>query len=311
MTVLALTLFGLGVLAYLIGWLMVAVAAFRIRVMWGIAYIFLPIAQLIFLFAHWEESKKGFMISMFGLLAAYGAFESFGDAAVKKQGERWLASRSGSSVHMADSGPQVAAREMTIEELEVELRNAEADLVATQQKTKVDFNSLMTQRASLGKDEASMAAYNTSVAAYEAQNALLPAKAQRLAELRQQTEAATQAELEAARAAKKSGTKAASPFAAMFGAPQKAAAAANAAKANTRGEVVMYTTKTCPACTAAKAYLAKRHVQYREVDVQSDAKGMEEFRKLGGNGVPLILVNGEKMEGFNEKRLEAALGGSA
>jgi glutaredoxin len=310
MSVLAIALFVIGILACLVGAIMLIVAAFRVSIVWGILS-FLGIGQLLFLITHWEESKKGFMVNLFGCLVAYGALTSFGEASVSKQAERWLADRSGSSKHFADGDGEDPAREMTINEIEVELRSAEADLAATQQKTKVDFNDLMAQRAKLGKDEASLAAYNTAVADYEAQNALLPAKAQRVTALRQAADTATQAELEAARAAKKNGGKAPSPFSAMFSAPKKAAAAANAAKANTRGEVVMYTTKTCPACTAAKAYFAKRHVQYREIDVQSDAKGMEEFRKLGGSGVPLIMVNGEKMEGFNEKRLEAALGGSA
>jgi len=72
-------------------------------------------------------------------------------------------------------------------------------------------------------------------------------------------------------------------------------------------KVVMYTTSHCPACKAAKQFLAQKGVPYEEIDVETSRDGAQAFQKLGGRGVPLILVGDKKMEGFNAQALEAAL----
>jgi hypothetical protein len=45
----------------------------------------------------------------------------------------------------------------------------------------------------------------------------------------------------------------------------------------------------------------------KEIDVEASREGMAAFQKLGGRGVPLILVGDQKMEGFNSQRLEQML----
>ena len=72
-------------------------------------------------------------------------------------------------------------------------------------------------------------------------------------------------------------------------------------------QVIMYTTSHCPACKAAKQYLAQKGIPYREIDVEASRDGMEAFQKLGGHGVPLITVGEKKMEGFNSQELEKML----
>jgi glutaredoxin-like YruB-family protein len=84
-------------------------------------------------------------------------------------------------------------------------------------------------------------------------------------------------------------------------------ASANAAGAAGSKKVVMYTTNHCPACRAAKDYFAKKGVHYEEIDVEASQTSFQEFKKLGGNGVPLILVGDKKMEGFSPQALDALL----
>ncbi|HSD59393.1 MAG TPA: glutaredoxin family protein [Burkholderiales bacterium] len=72
-------------------------------------------------------------------------------------------------------------------------------------------------------------------------------------------------------------------------------------------EVVIYSTAWCGYCKKAKAYLDSKGVRYREVDVETDAGGREEFAKLGGRGVPVILVGESRMDGFSEGGLEGML----
>ncbi len=70
------------------------------------------------------------------------------------------------------------------------------------------------------------------------------------------------------------------------------------------GEVTIYTTPTCPWCHKAKAWLRDKKIRYKEVDVTSDPKGLEEMVKISGQtGVPVIVVGSEVIVGFNQNRL--------
>ncbi|HWB57917.1 MAG TPA: glutaredoxin domain-containing protein [Chthoniobacteraceae bacterium] len=72
-------------------------------------------------------------------------------------------------------------------------------------------------------------------------------------------------------------------------------------------QVVVYTTSECPYCKLAKNYLAQRGVDYKEVNVEQSPEGQAEFQRLGGNGVPLILIGETRINGYNEQALAAAL----
>lgn len=70
--------------------------------------------------------------------------------------------------------------------------------------------------------------------------------------------------------------------------------------------VVMYATAWCPYCARARAYFKRTNTAYVEHDIERSADAHAEFRRLGGRGVPLILVGGEKLPGFNELAFESA-----
>ncbi len=72
--------------------------------------------------------------------------------------------------------------------------------------------------------------------------------------------------------------------------------------------VTVYSTPTCRYCTAAKHYLTKNGVKFREIDVSRDAQAAAEMvRKTGQQGVPVIDVNGTAVVGFDKARLNRAL----
>jgi hypothetical protein len=56
----ALLLLGSGVLASLVGWVMLLIAAFRRHVGWGVASLLVPGAALVFAVIHWAEARRGF-----------------------------------------------------------------------------------------------------------------------------------------------------------------------------------------------------------------------------------------------------------
>jgi len=73
--------------------------------------------------------------------------------------------------------------------------------------------------------------------------------------------------------------------------------------------VIIYTTPTCHFCQAAKAFFAEKGVQYTGYDVASDSAKREEMIKMTGQlGVPVIVINGEIMVGFDRAKIAAKLG---
>jgi hypothetical protein len=57
----------------------------------------------------------------------------------------------------------------------------------------------------------------------------------------------------------------------------------------------------------AKQYFAQRGGVCEARDMEQSPAAMEEFRKLGSRGLPLILVGAKKVEGFGSQALDAML----
>ncbi len=76
-----------------------------------------------------------------------------------------------------------------------------------------------------------------------------------------------------------------------------------------RHRVLVYTTRTCPWCTRAKAYLAQRRVPFREVDIERDPSAARDLvRRTGQTGVPVVEIDGRPVVGFDRQRIDRLLG---
>ena len=72
------------------------------------------------------------------------------------------------------------------------------------------------------------------------------------------------------------------------------------------GKVVMYSASWCSACQQAKDYFEAQGIPYTEYDVEKSNKGKRDFKKLGGKGVPVILVGNTRINGFSRHAFEQA-----
>lgn len=72
-------------------------------------------------------------------------------------------------------------------------------------------------------------------------------------------------------------------------------------------EIVMYVMPDCGYCAAARAYLKQRGLAWQEHDITTSQSAAKEFSARGGQGTPLILVDGTVVHGFNAQRMDAAL----
>jgi glutaredoxin-like YruB-family protein len=74
--------------------------------------------------------------------------------------------------------------------------------------------------------------------------------------------------------------------------------------------VVMYATSWCPYCEKARVLFRSQGVTFTEHDIEKSAEARAEHKRLGGRGVPLIVVGDKTLKGFNEQKIRAALAGS-
>jgi len=72
-------------------------------------------------------------------------------------------------------------------------------------------------------------------------------------------------------------------------------------------EVKILTTTWCGVCKKAKAYLASKGIYYSEYDVETSEIGKQEYKRLEGKGVPIILVGKQRMDGFSSSKLDEML----
>ena len=69
-------------------------------------------------------------------------------------------------------------------------------------------------------------------------------------------------------------------------------------------DVVMYSTTWCGYCKQARRYFTRQGIAFEEYDVEKSAKGKQDYRKLKGRGVPIILVGDRRMNGFSQQQFD-------
>jgi glutaredoxin 3 len=65
--------------------------------------------------------------------------------------------------------------------------------------------------------------------------------------------------------------------------------------------ITVYTTDRCPYCSSAKSLLAKRKIEYEEINLARDPDGRAKLADLTGMiTFPQIVIDGESLGGFQE-----------
>lgn len=72
-------------------------------------------------------------------------------------------------------------------------------------------------------------------------------------------------------------------------------------------KVEIYTSDTCGKCVQAKDYLKKNKIDYKEYNISKDSEARKELIGMGYMSVPLLIINGEHVLGFDLKRMSDLL----
>ncbi len=77
-------------------------------------------------------------------------------------------------------------------------------------------------------------------------------------------------------------------------------------------DIIVYTTPTCPYCHHVKQFLSQHGLKFTERDVSVDrAAAMELVQQTGQQGVPVTVIDGQIVVGFDRARLEHLLSSKA
>jgi len=73
-------------------------------------------------------------------------------------------------------------------------------------------------------------------------------------------------------------------------------------------DIKVYSTMTCPWCRKAKDYFKENNIQYQDINVSDNKDKLQEMITLSGQrGVPVIVVDGSVIIGFNQSKIEKLL----
>lgn len=76
---------------------------------------------------------------------------------------------------------------------------------------------------------------------------------------------------------------------------------------SSQADITMFVLPDCGYCERARAHLRSRGLQWKELDISSSAAIEQRFVALGGQGTPLIIIGKQRIHGFQQARIDAAL----
>ena len=75
-----------------------------------------------------------------------------------------------------------------------------------------------------------------------------------------------------------------------------------------RKKIIIFTSPSCSWCNRVKDYLRQKRFSFKEIDVSKDAQAAADMvRKTGQQGVPVTLINGRPVVGFDRIKIDRLL----
>ena len=78
-------------------------------------------------------------------------------------------------------------------------------------------------------------------------------------------------------------------------------------KRKPRPRVILYSTVQCHYCRQTKDLLDRLGVRFTEYDVGRNRRAFTEFERAGGRGVPLVVIGGNSVKGFDPREIRRLL----
>ena len=73
------------------------------------------------------------------------------------------------------------------------------------------------------------------------------------------------------------------------------------------GKAILYSTAWCGYCEKTRKLLSANNIPYFEYDIEKSPEGRQQYDRLNGDGIPVMLINREVIKGYRpEEILELA-----
>lgn len=69
------------------------------------------------------------------------------------------------------------------------------------------------------------------------------------------------------------------------------------------GKVILYSASWCGYCKKTREFLNEKSIPFYEYDIEKSAIGHDQYRAIGGRGVPVLLVNQNVIRGYNPNEI--------
>ncbi len=74
--------------------------------------------------------------------------------------------------------------------------------------------------------------------------------------------------------------------------------------------VVMYSTSWCGYCKKMRKLFNENNISFLEYDIETSREGRVQYDNLRGRGIPLVLVKGKIVRGYNPREVLSVLKGA-
>lgn len=71
--------------------------------------------------------------------------------------------------------------------------------------------------------------------------------------------------------------------------------------------VVLYATDWCGYCKKTREFFKQNNIAYVEYDIEKSAEGRAQYDQLHGSGIPLVMIRGQVLRGYDPDALKEAL----
>ena len=71
--------------------------------------------------------------------------------------------------------------------------------------------------------------------------------------------------------------------------------------------VVLYATDWCGYCKKTRAFFKENNIAFVEYDIEKSAEGRAQYDQLHGSGIPLVVIRGEVLRGYDPEGMKDLL----
>ncbi len=62
--------------------------------------------------------------------------------------------------------------------------------------------------------------------------------------------------------------------------------------------VILYSASWCGYCKLARSHFKENNVPFKEYDIETSIRGKQDYKRLKGQSVPIILIDDNRIDGF-------------